>query len=161
MASSILPSATCVSHNLCYHNHMEKICSVCLEPADDFPPRRSMCRLCYNKRQAEYRARPENQESLRASWRKASKGYYHKDPRGLGLRKKYGITTKQYLSMYGDQQGRCKICAKEFEMLCVDHDHETKTVRGLLCHRCNLGLGHFEDDLDRLQAAMLYLELAR
>src|SRR5206468_1902230 len=53
----------------------------------------------------------------------------------------------------------CAICKERpVERLCVDHHHPTELIRGLLCRLCNLGLGHFKDDIARLRAAIAYLE---
>jgi hypothetical protein len=61
---------------------------------------------------------------------------------------KYGIIYEDYLSMHREQEYRCKICkrhADEFKKgLVVDHDHKTGHIRGLLCTRCNITLGHYE-----------------
>ena len=70
---------------------------------------------------------------------------------------KYGIRESDYDEMYEDQEGRCLICNVHQEVLCVDHDHQTKVVRGLLCKECNWGLGKFADDPNRLLAAAAYL----
>jgi hypothetical protein len=43
------------------------------------------------------------------------------------------------------------------ERLVVDHNHKTGMIRGLLCHRCNTGLGHFEEKIDLLHNAIEYL----
>lgn len=62
------------------------------------------------------------------------------------------------------QGGRCAICAlrpdeahKDAQRLAIDHDHETGMVRGLLCVRCNVGLGSFHDDVELLARAIEYV----
>jgi len=76
------------------------------------------------------------------------------------LRKTFGLTGAAYAIMLADQGGRCAICRREpraGSSLHVDHDHGTGTVRGLLCFRCNGGLGQFKDDADRLRLAADYV----
>jgi len=72
------------------------------------------------------------------------------------LRRKYGLTLAEYQKMVGKQQHKCKIC-HEVKSLVVDHHHESGTVRGLLCSKCNTGLGMFDDDRARLRAAADYV----
>ncbi|MGW6310135.1 endonuclease VII domain-containing protein [Streptomyces niveus] len=75
----------------------------------------------------------------------------------------YGVPYDRYLALLGEQEYRCWICRVPFEMRSsnlsphVDHCHDTRKVRGLLCRTCNLALGHFKDDVGRLRAAILYL----
>lgn len=71
----------------------------------------------------------------------------------------YGITALDYEELLEFQQGVCGICRKESQALEIDHDHSTGQVRGLLCRNCNLGLGMFKDDIERLGLAIVYLSL--
>ena len=79
----------------------------------------------------------------------------------MGLWVNYKIRPADYWRMHEDQSGRCALCSEPERgkrgMLHVDHDHATGRVRGLLCHHCNVALGHFRDDPVRLQAAIAYL----
>jgi hypothetical protein len=83
------------------------------------------------------------------------------------LEKKYNITEDEYQRMYDSQNGLCLICGKKEtasgktrpkDKLCVDHDHTTGKIRGLLCSHCNSGLGMFKDDPVLLQKAIDYLK---
>ena len=75
---------------------------------------------------------------------------------------KYGITEDDYIEMLEQQDFKCLICGTEADQqnraLAVDHCHETGVVRGLLCQKCNIGIGHFNDDIQLLAKAIQYLQ---
>lgn len=71
----------------------------------------------------------------------------------------YGITVKDYDTMLQTQNNRCAICYKSSNTLCVDHNHVTGKVRGLLCKKCNIGIGCLNDDAEILANAIKYLSL--
>jgi hypothetical protein len=78
------------------------------------------------------------------------------------LARKYGITPEAYEAMWAAQEGKCLICVTPEEevrgkRLCVDHDHKTGKVRGLLCHRCNCVLGYSMENINTLLASIVYL----
>ena len=79
------------------------------------------------------------------------------------LKTRYGISKFDYTLLHQEQEGRCAICKSpetDVSSLCVDHDHTTGQVRGLLCRLCNTGLGAFKDNPEALQEAIRYLEWA-
>lgn len=89
--------------------------------------------------------------------------------KGSYLKQTYGITLQDYWELVEAQLGRCAICQQEVELepkgkgksyggFAVDHCHVTGKVRGLLCYKCNLALGHFRDDPELLRKALKYLE---
>lgn len=62
-------------------------------------------------------------------------------------RNRYGITEDAMAALYFSQDGRCAICGGVLsECPDVDHDHDTKMIRGLLCSPCNMGIGKLGDD---------------
>jgi hypothetical protein len=77
---------------------------------------------------------------------------------GSVLWRRYRMSLADYDALLARQGGACGICRKKKRPLCVDHCHVTGKVRGLLCHNCNLGLGHFDDDPVLARAAAAYLE---
>lgn len=70
------------------------------------------------------------------------------------------MTLEQYTGLLERQEGRCAICHEAVGELALaaDHDHESGAIRGLLCSRCNNGLGSFRDDPALLQTAIAYLK---
>lgn len=84
----------------------------------------------------------------------------HRERQYTRLRK-YGVSPEQYDAMKVSQQGVCELCNKSCVSgrdLAVDHCHETKKVRGLLCMKCNRGLGLFCDDPALMRLAADYIE---
>jgi len=84
------------------------------------------------------------------------------------LKRKFNITINDYNEMLRNQNNRCAICGikqtylidrrgRKKSNLNVDHNHDTGNVRGLLCQKCNSGLGYFSDSTDNLEKAIKYL----
>jgi len=73
--------------------------------------------------------------------------------------KKFNLTAEQFNKLLEEQGGVCAICRQPpaRRALCIDHDHKTGRVRGLLCGVCNMGLGNFGDSWERLVAGIKYL----
>lgn len=79
------------------------------------------------------------------------------------LKRKYGITSSDVEAMVASQNGVCAICGTreprgKTNKWNVDHCHASGSVRGLLCHKCNVGLGRFADNPALLRRAANYLE---
>lgn len=94
-----------------------------------------------------------------------------KDPalqrRARHIQRQYNLSIEQYINMFKEQNGVCKICGRpprgkhrvnETLYLNVDHDHKTGEVRGLLCSQCNTALGLLEDNPQYLRNAADYLD---
>lgn len=79
------------------------------------------------------------------------------------LKRNYGIDKSDYDDILTKQGGRCAICRssspgrKSARNFCVDHDHETQRVRGLLCNDCNVGISRLKEDPAVLLNAIEYL----
>lgn len=77
--------------------------------------------------------------------------------RSVDLKAKYGITLADYEDMFAQQDGKCAICGTDDQKLVVDHNHQTRQVRGLLCHLCNALIGCARENIDILVSAAAYL----
>jgi hypothetical protein len=140
----------------------KRICNKCgkSKPANEkyFAPRdgdrlRGWCRVCDIAYKTDYARKNRHR------WKERASAYQRKRSYKL----KYGLTVEQYEEMAAAQDWKCSICRRRYfkqpRRLCVDHDHATGAVRGLLCVACNRGIGYFEDNPDRLRAAAVYLEV--
>jgi hypothetical protein len=114
-------------------------------------------------RQREWNAR--NRERVREynrQWRRRNP----EAERATQRKHLYGVTPDQYEQMVLRQAGVCAVCLEPetrrlkgggISPLSVDHCHETKRVRGLLCHTCYLALGYAKDSPERLRRLAEYL----
>jgi hypothetical protein len=141
---------------------MGKKCTKCKNEKDlsEFYHTRADCKECMLKyRRERYASNPYDKEYAE-KYKYARKGYR--------LKQRYGISVEEYESLLILQNGVCAICMgaenffckvdKTIRSLAVDHDHESKKIRGLLCNKCNRGIGLFQDNTSLLDAAKSYLE---
>jgi hypothetical protein len=75
--------------------------------------------------------------------------------------RRHGLTPDEYYALWRSQGGACAICKRCDLPLGVDHCHLTGLIRGLLCSKCNVGLGQYNDDSALLLGAIAYLEASR
>ncbi len=84
------------------------------------------------------------------------------DTQQYALKHKFGLSIEDYHAILHAQDGKCGICGTPpgKRRLAVDHCHENNTIRGLLCGKCNIGLGFFKDSIENLENAATYLARA-
>lgn len=88
---------------------------------------------------------------------------------GYETKKRYGLSSADVAAMFEAQGWVCAVCEKAETVLirgaasalAIDHCHTTGAIRGLLCSKCNRGIGMFLDSPDILRAAIAYLEKHR
>jgi hypothetical protein len=134
---------------------------------------RGDCKACFSRRaKRRYAADPEKVKARVRAWQQANRDRYlvrqreykrarPAQERAGYLRRTFGISSDEYDAMLESQGGVCAICGRpprKGSSLHVDHDHETGCVRGLLCFRCNGGLGQFAESPERLVEAAEYLD---
>jgi Recombination endonuclease VII len=88
--------------------------------------------------------------------------------RGRKYREMHNLTDAEILKVFAQIHGNCEICGKRQTTknggvsrthgLYLDHDHKTGRLRGLLCNRCNRGLGFFKDSAKLIRNAVAYLD---
>lgn len=100
----------------------------------------------------------EYERQRREKWK--ADGTYAARRREEGYKSKLrerGIDMEKYQQMVDERCGRCDICGDAMMPACVDHDHITGQVRGLLCDNCNVGIGRLKDRHDIVSRAADYL----
>lgn len=156
----------------------EKKCTGCgqIKPETDFYQQRnalrSQCKSCYSIYNKEYRIKHhdkalEYSRTQGCGWERNNSRERWKisdrDKHSKYLFRTYGINIEKYEAIFRTQGNVCAICKQPCnrsttDRLCVDHDHQSGIVRGLLCFQCNVGLGKFKDNANILRAAADYLD---
>lgn len=156
---------------------LTEVCRDCRSLERSLYKTTTRCRSCYEKdlrrRNPEF---AERQRQNRRDWERrnpekvtALRVARKTDPRKAAIDRatkarrrieQYGITVPHWHAMHDKQGGKCAVCRKPprpGKKLCVDHNHKTGAVRGLLCKRCNTALGFFYDEPLLMELAADYL----
>lgn len=117
-----------------------------------------------NERNERRRKKYSSDSEYRESQKLKSKQYRENNPikrKENDLINKYGISYQEYLDILKNQNYKCAICGIDINesniQFNIDHSHETGKVRGILCSKCNFGIGQFNDDIGLLKNAIRYL----
>ena len=134
--------------------------------------RRPECKACTGARRKQWYAANKEREIARVrawqqanperlkAWREKNRDRRLQQLREIHLRNKFGLTPAEYDEMLQRQGGGCAICHSPPTpgiSLHVDHDHGSGEIRGLLCVRCNSGIGLFRESPDALRHAAEYV----
>lgn len=125
-----------------------KVCIKCKNelPDDQFHKRtyktgnvglQSSCKTCSSKQRAKY--------------------YKPHD----AARRKFKLSDEEYTALIEKSQGHCSVCDRPLTKVCIDHDHKTGRVRGVLCNNCNTALGLVGDNTATLSKLIQWLERSR
>jgi len=141
-----------------------KTCTHCKEakPREAFHARRgardglsSWCKDCKREQQ---RSLYDDPQYLKASIARLQ-AWTRRKHHARYTRGKHGLTIEE-ARIRVNEAGCCALCSSR-DTLRIDHDHSTGAIRGVLCNKCNLGLGMFKDDPEVLEAAAHYVRSAR
>lgn len=154
-----------------------RLCTKCGKPGEFGKRKRgkdglkSTCKLCDAEYQKKwYAADPARFKRYIKNWNLRHPEQYRAVRRSSSLKQLYGLSTEDFQLLLKAQDNRCAICHLEFNesrVPFVDHDHEIakvdkrRSVRGLLCHRCNVGMGQFDEDPEKLSSAAEYIAVFR
>jgi ribosomal protein L37E len=130
-----------------YKRRTNKVFAYACEHVDRIHYARGLCSACYSKAR----------RGLQPDWLEKHRDniYFYT------VGRKFGITKEVVQDLMLQQKGVCAICGQtepSGKRLAVDHCHVNGTVRGLLCQNCNLGLGYFQDNTERMEKAIMYLK---
>lgn len=115
--------------------------------------RKGLCLLCPKKTD------PNHVNCVACRKRLRESAHYRSVQDKSRIKRLYNLTPDERVGLAKFQRKRCAICRRKSNpkhWMDIDHDHETGLIRGLLCNRCNAGIGRLKT-IALLQAALLYL----
>ena len=131
---------------------------------------RRYCREWYHRNKERERERRRTYtKANRESETKKARAWFRANPektaaydRKKHLKRTYRISVEDHAALFLRQGSKCGVCQSDSPNSkhgwSTDHCHKTGKVRGILCHHCNVALGHAKDDPATLRKLADYLE---
>lgn len=148
-----------------YKGKLRINCKECREYIIDYAKRNREHIL--EMRRLRYHSDPDKKQAIaNAEYMKKSRANPERRKQMMGghIKRKYGLSLEQYDKMLEQQQNKCAICEiqfpesfQEWNRPCVDHNHQTNKVRGILCRKCNISL-HYIENFKFWKSARKYLQ---
>lgn len=125
--------------------------------------KRAVCKNCRKMYDPKWwKQNKKRATELSRKWQKENVNYTKKNSKNQNLKWNYGITLEDFDRMALEQNNTCAICKSDnsqfTKSLFVDHCHKTGKIRGLLCKKCNSGIGFLGETVEALQRAIEYLK---
>ena len=129
--------------------------------------KRNATALAWGKANPDYRInwRKKNREKVNKiarNWRKNNPEKRAETSKWSEIKRCYGITRAEWMAVFESQGHCCAACGRSEptskHRWHVDHDHETNSFRGILCHNCNASIGHAKDNPSSLRSLAAYLD---
>jgi Recombination endonuclease VII len=150
----------------------DKLCPKCKEtkPVSEFysdsaryDGLKGWCKLCHNSCTKNWQQNNKERTAVTRQTRRRNnpgkeKSYYHPNKY---LKRTYGITEEEKTNILFEQGNKCAVCGSmnpQGPYWHTDHDHISGTIRGILCSKCNMGIGLFNDSSELLFLAFKYMK---
>lgn len=104
--------------------------------------------------QREYRKRTRGKRKRPIEQYASEEKYYRM--RFRARLRKVGWSHEHYKEQIYLTKGLCAICGNEGK--CLDHNHNTKVARSILCNNCNAALGMVKEDKNILLSLIKYID---
>ena len=122
---------------------MEKLCKTCSRKRDV----KYFSKRTYSSGNVGYQPKCKDCE-------RSKRSQYYKPHETM--RRKFKISEEQYRIMM--EPDDCPCCGRRMKKKCIDHDHKTQKIRGVLCNNCNTTLGLVDDNKETLRNLIQWLE---
>lgn len=128
------------------------------------------CKICRSIKQKEWVKNNKEKVRILNLKNREKRKIYYSSPEGIEssrrahLKRMFNLTLEEFNQKLEEQNYRCALCEgtetrDKHKVFAVDHDHSNGKIRGLLCWKCNSGLGLFNDNTILLEKAINYLKL--
>lgn len=156
------PDRPYYARNMCKACHMRAFREANSERAEKYNARVKRWRQDHPERIAEYQRRRREKRRYDPVYAKQARRVHRRSQ----LKCRFGLTEEQFYGLFARQGNACPLCGVHIspdrpKSYALDHDHRTGIFRGLVCQRCNSGIGMFGESVEIVRRVAKYLSTAK